>query len=136
MTSVRTHGTLVVRLGGVARYTSTFFKKSNHLFNEKVLWQIFQIFLAKLANISRVSETTAANGSYLEFLKSWYCHFFCNFFFPIGCLAHSDERQNTKQSSSVMYIFITISPRMSLFFLRVKSSNFVFFHIQNGVVIS
>jgi hypothetical protein len=136
MTSVRTHGTLVVRLGGVARYTSTFFKKSNHLFNEKVLWQIFQIFLAKLANISHVSETTAANGSYLEFLKSWYCHFFCNFFFPIGCLAHSDERQNTKQSSSVMYIFITISPRMSLFFLRVKSSNFVFFHIQNGVVIS
>merc|ERR1719189_571411 len=102
MTSVRTHGTLVVRLGGVARYTSTFFKKSNHLFNEKVLWQIFPNIFGKTGKyFSYVSETTAANGSYLEFLKSWYCHFFCNFFFPIGCLAHSDERQNTKQSSSI-----------------------------------
>jgi hypothetical protein len=47
MTSVRTHGTLVVRLGGVARYTSTFFKKSNHLFNEKILWQIFPNIFGK-----------------------------------------------------------------------------------------
>jgi len=114
------------------RFTSTFFRKIS-TWGVKIFRSIFAYLCKnwKKNKFSLTSVLNAANGSYLEYLKSSYLPFLCNFF--VFHYLWKERRHFSNNEMKVVHF--TEHPWKIKCTICVSNLLFCIFYIQNEVVI-